>query len=240
MYVNKRFIIVICLIIIVYILLYNWANDIHIVILDSSVPGPTILLVGGTHGNEPAGSVAIEKLAKQIKLKRGKLVLVPRANKLGLLLNTRWLPHRMWYRDLNRNYPRVSGDYPVEPISQKIAGLAMEADFILDLHEGWGFNCIQPESLGSGLYPGDTKLSIELAPQIVSHLNKTISKDYKKFVVGYNNHPELNSLRSFCVLHNKNYILVETTGQNDIQQLDVRVQQHITVINYLLKFYKCL
>ena len=63
------------------------------------------------------------------------------------------------------------------------------------------------------------------------------SYEEKTGFIVYNNHPELNSLRSFCVLHNRNYILVETTGQNDIQPLDVRVQQHLDVINYLLNDY---
>jgi hypothetical protein len=192
-------------------------------------------MVGGTHGNEPAGSVALKQFIQQAKIKRGRLIIVPCANKLGLLLNTRWLPYRIYYRDLNRNYPRIYGETTLEPISLKISQLVLQADFILDLHEGWGYHRIQPDSMGSGIYPGDTKLSLELAPKLANHLNRYITADYKKFVVGYNNHPELNSLRSFCVLHNKNYILVETTGQNDIQPLDVRVQQQLNVIYEILR-----
>ena len=237
---NKRVVIVVSLIVLVYCLIYYWANDIQIHVIGSGVPGPTILMIGGTHGNEPAGSVALNQLIGQVKVKRGRLIIVPCANKLGLLLNTRWLPHRIWYRDLNRNYPRISGEIPLEPISQKISQLALQADFILDLHEGWGYHRIQPDSMGSGIYPGDTKLSLEVATKLANHLNKNINADYKKFVVGYNNHPELNSLRSFCVLHNRNYILVETTGQNNIQPLDVRVPQHLDVIYETFRLLKIL
>jgi len=231
-----KYILLFTISIITYCIIYYWANDITIQELDTHIPGPNVLIVGGTHGNEPAGTFAIENL--NFELKRGKIIMVPRANKLGLLLNTRYLPHKLLNRDLNRNYPREEGEFPLDFISSKICNLAKKADFIIDLHEGWGYNLLTPESLGSGVYPGNTKEAIVLAHNTVDKLNESISIPYKKFVVGLNNHPELKSLRNYCVLNNKNYILVETTGQNDIQPLHIRVQQHQFIIYSVLRNLK--
>lgn len=223
-------------VLIFYILIYIWANNIDIKIIDTKNKGPTVLIVGSTHGNEPAGTVAIEKLLKKqdFGIKNGKLILIPRPNKLGYILNIRYLPHRIYYRDLNRNYPNEYGSLPKEPICNQICNLANKSDFIIDLHEGWGFHRLTPDSLGSGIYPGDTHNAISLSYRIADRLNTQINIPHKKFVVGLNNHPELESLRSYCNYIGRDYILVETTGQNDIQPIDVRSNQMIAIIQGVL------
>lgn len=229
---NYKYFWSVVIVLILYVIIHIWADNVQIIQLDSGIPGPTVLIVGGTHGNEPAGTIAIEGL--DIKPKNGKVILVPRANKLGLLLNTRWLPHRFINTDLNRNYPREEGEIPLEMISAKICKLADSADFIIDLHEGWGYTRLDSASLGSGLYPGNTREAIDISYRAVDKLNEMIDVPYKKFVVGLNNHPELNSLRSYCVLLGKHYILIETTGQNGIQPIDIRVHQHQFIIYSVL------
>ena len=223
------------IVLLIYLILYFWANHLKVFILDSNIPGPTILIVGGTHGNEPAGALAIEKLLDSgFKPFKGRIICIPRANRLGLALYTRWLPHRLWNRDLNRNYPREDGQIPLEPISGKICQYAETADFIIDLHEGWGYHLLTPESLGSGVYPGNTKYAIQISYRLADHLNQEITIPHKKFTVGLDNHPELNSLRSYCVLKGKNYILLETTGQYDIQPIEIRVAQQYKSIQFII------
>src|SRR5690606_26510786 len=46
---------------------------------DTGLPGPTIMIVGGMHGNEPAGAYAAEQI-RRWPIVRGKVVAVPRAN----------------------------------------------------------------------------------------------------------------------------------------------------------------
>jgi predicted deacylase len=219
-----------------YIIIYLWANNIDVHIIDSKIPGPTVLIVGSTHGNEPAGTVTIENIIskKNFNLKRGKLLLVPRPNKLGYLFNMRYMPHRIINCDLNRNYPKEVGELPKEPISSKICQLADKSDFIIDLHEGWGFHRIQSNSLGSGIYPGDTHNSISLSYHIAKQINTEINDPNKKFVVGLNSHPELTSLRSYCNMIYHDYILIETTGQKDIQPIQIRTNQMLTLIDCVL------
>jgi predicted deacylase len=226
----------ILIIFIFYIIVYLWANQIEMIVYDSYHPGPTVLIVGSTHGNEPAGTATLEHVISNrlFLLQTGRIIFIPKPNKLGYLLNIRYLPYRITNNDLNRNYPRTKDEIPKEPISSKICTIAAQADFIIDLHEGWGFHRIHPNSLGSGLYPGDTRFAIRLAHAAAEQLNASIIDPNKKFVVGVNNHPELNSLRSYCNLINKNYILVETTGQNNIQPLHIRRNQMIELIRFVL------
>ena len=47
----------------------------------------------------------------------------------------------------------------------------------------------------------------------------------------------INSLRDYANEKNKAYMLIETSGQNNIQPLDIRVSQNITIITYILKKY---
>ena len=53
-----------------------------------------------------------------------------------------------------------------------------------------------------------------------------VSTDWKEYKV---------TLRMFCNQRNINYLLVETSGQNDIQPISIRVQQHLDIIIELLK-----
>lgn len=66
--------------------------------------GPTLIVVGSVHGNEPAGVEALQEIAKKLPDLSGRL-----KGRLYLLAgNTRALPKRLRYidRDLNRSWTR--------------------------------------------------------------------------------------------------------------------------------------
>ena len=225
-------------IIIIYFILYNYANDIEIFTINSNKPGPTILLIGSVHGNEPAGSVALQTFMRSLKtnpIQSGKLFIIPCPNKLGIIFNTRWLLHRLNNRDLNRNFPRNNLETAEDPISEKIMEYVIQSDLIIDFHEGWGFHRKDTESMGSGIYPGKTKFSIVLGNELLNYVNKHINTPFKKFSIEYNKHPDIKSLKNYANFLGKDYILVETSGQDNIQPLDIRVQQDLQIINYSLK-----
>lgn len=206
--------------------------------IDSGRPGPTVLMIAGTHGNEPAGTVFMEELMRnRISLRTGKIMLVPRLNKIGLLFNQRLLYHRLDNADLNRNYPISEKEEAVDIINKKVVQLVQNSDFIVDFHEAWGFHKQNKKSMGSGLYPSETKLSKDISNEIIHELNKTISNPQKKFQVGYveDSDMKLNTLRNHATYMKKHYILVETSGQNDIQPLSLRVNQNKIITHYLLQ-----
>jgi len=57
------------------------ANDCNVYILDSGVPGGTVMIVGGTHPEEPAGRLAAWILAENAVVETGRLIVVLSANR---------------------------------------------------------------------------------------------------------------------------------------------------------------
>ena len=55
-------------------------GDTEIYVLDSGNPGASILVLGGTHPNEPSGVVAAVTLIENCQPKTGVLYVIPRAN----------------------------------------------------------------------------------------------------------------------------------------------------------------
>jgi hypothetical protein len=249
------------LIIIILILNYvlnetcNTSDKLEYFVYDSNKNGPTILMIAGTHGNEPAGSYSLENLKKKlddkkIGIKKGKLIIISSVNKCGLKLNLRMIPF-VW--DLNRKYP-TDKFYDKEylknyaPINAKIVELTEQADFILDFHEGWGFHRQNKNSIGSTISPSDTDIAHNIARILFDELNKTIKDDYKKFMIlttkkylghsGYSKKPDIvGSLSYFANSLKKNYILIETTGSNNIQPLKTRLEQNDIIINNILSYF---
>jgi hypothetical protein len=107
-----------------------------------------------------------------------------------------------------------------------------QAEWVLDFHEGWGWHQKHPESYGSTLIPGTTGASEEVASKIVEYINTFIETDWKQFL-NYTVPAHHGTLRAFCNDTNTPYILVETTGQNDIQSLDIRKKQCVRIIEKL-------
>jgi len=228
------------IIIILFLILQFYCNNIDIYEFDSNKPGINLLLIGGSHGNEPSGSVALLQFINSMKnekykLKNGKITVIPKPNKLGYIFNSRYLLHRFINRDLNRNYPRNVNEKALDPISAKIMHHVNKSDWILDFHEGWGYASEQKGSLGSGIYPSDSKNSIIMAQNILKSINLAINGN--KFVYKENVNPNLRTLKSYANYLEKNYILIEITGQNNIQPIKIRSEQIIFIIQFFLRFH---
>jgi predicted deacylase len=57
------------------------ANDCNIYILDSGRPGGTVMVLGGSHPEEPVGPISTHILIENARLVSGRLIVVTRANK---------------------------------------------------------------------------------------------------------------------------------------------------------------
>jgi hypothetical protein len=217
----------------------NNINQIEHILIDSGVSGPTLLMISGTHGNEPAGSFGLEKfINSDAKIKKGKLVIIPRVNKLGLFFNTRWGYNGVIPIDYNREYPNKSNELAGDYINRQIIEYIKKSDFIIDFHEGWGFNIIEPESMGSGIYPSDTEIAKSIGQNVLNKLNDTINDSKKKFTINFDSPRISNTLDSYCNIIGKNYILIETSGQNNIQPIDLRINQVLLTIDTILEELK--
>jgi len=246
---------VILILIILFSLLhiyYNYCNKLDIYTFDSGIKGPVFVAVGGTHGNEPAGYYALTKIKNffedgTLTLKKGKVIIIPCLNKCGTQLGVRWLPQelfhlRLFNSDLNRNYPKDKNEEGSCPLSTEIINIIKSADFVLDLHEGFSYQRINKDSMGNGIYPGNTKLAKTIASTLAEKINELFEDDEenKKFdsIEGWPNVE--GSLRNFCDTNKNirnsdiNYILVETAGQDDIEPIEKRVEIDILLtIDYL-------
>lgn len=191
----------------------------------------TILFVAGVHGNEPAGSVALMSLinngyfATMSNSTNTHVYVIPMANKCGLALNTRWIPN-FFHPDINRNFGSTLGD---ETISKKILAVANNSDLVIDFHEGWGFHQVTNESVGSTIMP--TKSAANLAAAMVTNVNQLITENLKKFIVYDQDSCHIDTtLRCNMEKINKPYVLIETSGQNNLQSMSIRTDQVKSVV----------
>lgn len=226
----KLFIYNLILFIIIFIIFFITiqCNIIYYYNLTSNINGNKTLIISSIHGNELAGYYVLKEFIESKSIiKYGQIKIIPSANNCGLYLNYRNNPFGNY--DINRNFPDKS-----YLNKQQIIKFVNEANWIIDLHEGWDFHKINSDSIGSGIY-GFTKKSKKLANDLVYEINKDIIDINKQFTsLNLNIIP--NSLEEYCYKNNKNYILVETTGQNDIQPLNIRKNQMKKILEYIINY----
>ncbi len=149
-------------------------------VIDSGKPGPVVMIVGGVHGNERAGYTAANKV-KDWRVKRGKLLVLPKANVLAVNNKVRYLSK---VGDLNRDFPRTSKGKADNTLSRAIwsAVKKHKVDWLMDMHEGYDYyKKKSTNSVGQTViyYPNNGTKTV--ASKIVSNLNGGIKTSYKKF-----------------------------------------------------------
>lgn len=200
---------------------------------DSGIGGPTVMIVGGAHGNEPAGAAAAENI-RLWSIKTGKLVVVPRANVPALLANKRNTPNLSTnLSNLNRNYPRAGKEEGARgELAQAIWGLALEqkVGWLLDLHEGFDFNQVNEKSVGSSIIAFPEDRGRKAADLMLNAVNETITNAELKFVL--RNMPIDGSLARAGGEHLKiPSMTVETTSK---QPMEKRIRQHEIMVHRLM------
>jgi hypothetical protein len=104
-------------------------------------PGPTLLLLGGIQGDEPGGYLAADLYA-DAALKKGNLIVVPRANFVSIVKNSRGL-----HGDMNRKFALDPNPTDREiMLVNIIKDLMKKSDLFLNLHDGSGFYASSWES----------------------------------------------------------------------------------------------
>jgi predicted deacylase len=145
--------------------------------LRAAAAGPTVLVVAGIHGNETAPPVAAASLL-ELRLTRGCLVVIPETNRAALAVRTRTSP-REKHADLNRNFPRRADDAPRGALATALWSeiLAVRPDWVLDLHEGWGFSAVS-KSMGSSVvvapHPGTDASTRPMAERVIAAVGATV------------------------------------------------------------------
>lgn len=99
--------------------------------------GPTVLLMGGNHGDEYEGPVILGKLIRDLDLKKinGRLIILPAANYPAAIAGVRNSP--VDGLNLNRSFPGDPEGSATQQIAHYIAKILMPmADVVIDLHSG--------------------------------------------------------------------------------------------------------
>lgn len=196
---------------------------------DTGRPGPTVVVVGGMHGDEQAGFMAARRLAS-LRPARGRLIVIPEANRLGIQAGTRNGAHP---GDLNRDFPRSKSDDADSVLAKSIWNLMQSArpDYLFDLHEGYDFHRVNSSSVGQSIIYYPTGDAASLAEAMQAAVNRGISDpDHRFSLLKY---PVKGSLaRAAGIVFGTRAMILETSRK---QPLERRIEQHVTMVRAALE-----
>lgn len=218
----------------------RWETPTYFV--DSGASGPTVLIVGGVHGNEPAGFRSVEQI-RHWPIVKGRLVVIPAANVPGLEANTRFLPGESAdVRDLNRNFPDDDLEKgALGDVAQSIWPFvhSHRPDWVIDLHEGYEFNIShkpgkgETKSVGSSVIYESSRDLDPIAEGMRDAADALVTRPDRRFNL-LKSGARRTSLVGACVNHlGAKGMILETTF-ND-QPLSLRTREHRAMVNVLLR-----
>ncbi|MEK6600173.1 MAG: M14/M99 family metallopeptidase [Deltaproteobacteria bacterium] len=215
--------------------------------------GKTLMIVGGIQGDEPGGYLSADLYA-DMALRKGNLIVVPRANFFSIIEHKRAIN---W--DMNRRFAITnSKEYYEDKIVEILKGLMSQSDFFLNLHEGSGFF---RESYESGLknpmrfgqsiiadadiyYSKEKGANIplgDIARKIAEHVNKII--DNQQYHFRFNNHrtfekstqhAEQRKSASFHALSTYGIPAFGIETSKEIKDIEAKVRMQTMVINVFM------
>ena len=166
-----------------------WETPVYVV--ESGQPGPTVVIVGGVHGDETAGAVSAMSVTDwQFTL--GRVIVIPTASVTALEDGTRMTPTAEGEDEINLNrlFP-INGDEQVaHPLAVDIWRLLdnVRPDWVLDLHEGERYFIAEPpeledKSVGQTIIVLRDTWAEPLAALMVRSVNQTIDSAMKQYVL---------------------------------------------------------
>ncbi|MFH0821853.1 MAG: M14/M99 family metallopeptidase [Pseudomonadota bacterium] len=228
-------------------------SELSVVHIKGRLPGPTLLIVGGIQGDEPGGYLAADLYA-DLSLKRGSLILVPRANFLAIVKNSRGVNG-----DMNRKFAPGPSDKDVDlQVVGVIKSLMAKSDFFLNLHDGSGYYSPKWESplrnpmrFGQSIIADSEEYKRadgkvlklgEIARAVINRVNPQIPD--RNHVFRFNNHrtldpksPHKEQTRSatFHALTNRGIPSFGIETSKEISDYRLRVRYQTMVINAFLE-----
>lgn len=119
--------------------------DVPVNVFRSTMPGPTVLLMAGMHGDEVNGIETIRRLIRRNMLQplRGSIIAIPLLNIYGFLNFSREVPDG---KDVNRSFP----GHPRGSLASRVAHRFMReimplVDYGIDFHTGGAARSNSPQ-----------------------------------------------------------------------------------------------
>ena len=204
-------------------------------IIESKKPGPTVMITGGVHGNEPAGARAAEHI-RCWTVRRGRLIVIPRLNVPALAEGSRYTPGATEeLKDLNRNFPRTgrankAQGRPAEAVWDYVK--SARPDWLLDLHEGFDFHKSNPKSVGASIiHLKELKLG-DTVKLMLDAVNATVSDDGRK-LVSLSGSSDGSLARAAAQRLGAKAMMLETCFKK--QPISLRTRQHRIMVRRLLR-----
>jgi succinylglutamate desuccinylase len=162
---------------------------------ESAQEGPNVMILGGTHGDEPAGYEAALRLLEQFRKSppvSGKIILVPLANRVAVEnYNRRVAVDKGADREkgnLNRCYPGDPAGHPIEKLAYQIQQLVIEnnIEVLIDLHEARRSHLKtdtegEEKGLGQTIIYQPNEVSTWLVMVMLDHINEKIDNQSIRF-----------------------------------------------------------
>ncbi|MBN1591576.1 MAG: succinylglutamate desuccinylase/aspartoacylase family protein, partial [Pirellulales bacterium] len=201
---------------------------------DTQIEGPTIVILGGVHGNEPAGAGAADQV-RHWPVSRGRLIVLPRANQPALRANTRCIPGVKKPRgNLNRNFPKCQGAGLCAGELSTILWRWLRTcrpDWVIDLHEGVQPHQINSKSVGNTVIVYSEGQAKTVAPLLIEAVNSTIDEEKEQFVK-ITGHIDGCLAKAASAHLGAETMICETTRK--LQPLSQRTRQHRVIVHRLL------
>lgn len=211
--------------------------------------GPTLLVIGGIHGNEPGGYFAPSVLKNHYQINHGNLWIVPNLNFDSIVRNRRGI-----YKDMNRKFSSVSPKDKDFQIVTDIKNLILNKDvnLVLNLHDGHGFyrertinKLCNPQAWGQTCIIDQKEIPnikfgnlAEIAQKVNKETNIDLFEDVHEFNVKNTKSKDKDkamrqSLTYFAIEHNKPAFAIETS--KNITDLDLKVYYQLKSIEEFMK-----
>jgi len=194
----------------------------------NTIDQPTLLVIGGIHGNEPGSYFAAAFLAQYYTIKSGNLWVIPNLNRESIMMNDRGI-----HGDMNRKFAEIDSKDPDYESVKEVKELILrpQVGLILNLHDGHGFyrkeyqnTIFNPNAWGQtcvidqGMLDGDHPFGRldEIASKVSNQLNDGLIEDHHMFDVRntntrFDDEAMKHSLTYFAVTHNKPAFAIETS-----------------------------
>jgi hypothetical protein len=164
--------------------------DIPIVVSRSKKPGPTLLLMGGMHGDEINGVEIVRRIIRQKlhRVEKGTTICIPILNVYGFLNFSRQVPDG---KDVNRSFPGSKNGSLASQIAFHFRNEILPViDCGLDFHTGGARINNYPQIRGQMDVEENRMLAEAFAPKYIIHssfrdksLRKEASKQGKNILV---------------------------------------------------------
>ena len=236
----------------------NTDHELHVYKIYGQQPGNTILIIGGMH-NEPGGYVTADLFA-DVKLKKGNLIVVPRANMPAIVTNKRGINGDMnrTFKDKARHEHQHIYEDDIVAILKE---LIKESDVLLNLHDGYGFyrptwqnDQENPKRWGQAIITdrdefisektGKVLKLAERAKKVVDKVNQMVENP--QHIFHYKNtktkdpssiHKEQRQSATFYALYQQGIESYGIETSKNIRSLDLKVTYQTMIVNAFLDEY---